>query len=325
MRARAIIPCILGLSFISLNFPLPGAVAFAQDTADSAQSAPNPNWAINDWGTPPEGIQWKDLKAIRSINYDPNGAGSIAVLVAPPQPSDPAVWVFDHNGKLQRQWGANLFTHPYDLVVDRFGYLWIVDRDENVITKFTEDGQPVLTLGNKGVAGDNTSHDSFNGPTDVAIAENGDIFVTDGYNNSRVVKFDENGKFLMIFGGIKGAAIGEFNVPLRIAIDSRGRLVIMDRLNKRIQLWSQDGRFIEEWANLGFKNPAGLAIAPDDTLYLSDSDGQSIKIVKAGKILEEIDGLDGVRPHQVTIDQFGALYICDEPRKVLKKLVHTYR
>jgi 6-bladed beta-propeller len=299
------------------------AAAFAQGRALPPNAPPNPNWAIANWGEPPAGTQWKDLKGIRSITYDPNGTGSIAVLVAPPVPSDPAVWVFDYNGKLQRQWGANLFTHPYDLVVDRFGSLWIIDRDENFITKFTEDGQPLMTIGKKGVAGDNGSHDSFNGPTDVAIAENGDILVTDGYTNSRIVKFDKNGKFLTIIGGAKGAGIGQFNVPLRIAINSKGEVVIVDRMNKRIQFWTQDGKFLNEWTDLAFMNPAGLAITRDDTLYLSDSDGQSIKIVKDDKILDAIGGLDGVRPHQVTVDRFGALYICDEPGRMIRKLVRV--
>lgn len=297
------------------------AAAFAQDRTVPPNAQPNPNWTVTNWGEPPTGTEWKDLKGIRSITYDPNGQGSIVVLVAPPVPADPAVWVFDYNGKLQRQWGANLFTHPYDLVVDRFGYLWIIDRDANFIAKFTEDGKQLMTIGNKGVPGDNSSHDGFNGPTDVAIAKNGDIFVTDGYTNSRIVKFDKNGKFLAIIGGTKGADIGQFNVPLRIAIDSKDELVILDRGNKRVQFWTEDGKFINQWADLGFINPAGMAMAANDTLYLSDSDGQSVKIVKDDKIIEAIGGLDGVRPHQVTVDRFGALYICDEPGRKIRKIV----
>jgi peptidylamidoglycolate lyase len=297
------------------------AAAFAQDRTAPPNAQPNPNWVVTNWGEPPAGTEWKDLKGIRSISYDPNGQGSIAVLVAPPVPSDPAVWVFDYDGKLKKQWGADLFTHPYDLVVDRFGYLWIIDRDANFIAKFTEDGKQLMTIGNKGVPGDNSSHDGFNGPTDVAIAKNGDIFVTDGYTNSRIVKLDKNGKFLAIIGGTKGADVGQFNVPLRIAINSKDELAIMDRGNKRLQFWTEDGKFINQWTDLGFINPAGMAMAPDDTFYLSDSDGQSVKIVKDDKIIDAIGGLDGVRPHQVTVDRFGALYICDEPGRKIRKIV----
>jgi len=310
------------LVLAQLTFVL--TVAFAQDRTAPPNAPPNPNWMVTNWGEPPAGTDWKDLKGIRSITYDPNGQGSIAVLVAPPVPTDPAVWVFDYNGKLQRQWGANLFTHPYDLVVDRFGYLWIIDRDANFIAKFTEDGKQLMTIGNKGVPGDNGSHDGFSGPTDVAIAKNGDIFVTDGYTNSRIVKFDKNGKFLAIIGGTKGVDVGQFNVPLRIAIDSKDELAILDRGNKRIQFWTQEGKFINQWTDLGFINPAGLMMTADDTFYLSDSDGQSIKIVKDDKILDAIGGLDGVRPHQVTVDRFGAIYICDEPGRKIRKIVRSH-
>jgi peptidylamidoglycolate lyase len=298
-----------------------GAAAFAQHRGLPANVPPNPNWVVGNWGEPPAGIEWKDLKSVNSVNYDPNGKGSMVVLVTPPSPSDPSVWVFDYNGKLQKTWGANMFVRPYDLVVDRSGYLWIIDEKQNFIVKFTEDGKQLMTLGKKGVTGDNSSHDSFDGPTDVAIAKNGDIFVTDGYDNSRVVKFDKNGKFLMIIGGVKGAGIGQFSLPHRVAIDSKGEVVIQDRVNKRIQFWTQDGKFIKQWTDLGLMYPAGMDLLPDDTLYLSDSDGQSVKIVKDDKILDAIGGLDGMRPHQVTVDKFGALYVSSEPDKMVKKIV----
>jgi len=297
------------------------AAAFAQHRGLPANVPPNPNWVVSNWGEPPAGFTWADLKSVNSVNYDPNGKGSMVVLVTPPNPSDPSVWVFDYNGKLQKTWGANMFVRPYDLVVDRSGYLWIIDEKQNFIFKFTEDGKQLMTLGKKGVTGDNASHDSFDGPTDVAIARNGDIFVTDGYDNSRVVKFDKNGKFLMVIGGTKGAEIGQFNLPHRVYIDSKGEVVIQDRVNKRIQFWTQDGKFIKQWTDLGLMYPAGMDLLPDDTLYLSDSDGQSVKIVKDDKILDAIGGLDGMRPHQVTVDKFGALYVSSEPDKIVKKIV----
>jgi peptidylamidoglycolate lyase len=297
------------------------AAAFAQHRGLPPNVPPNPNWVVSNWGEPPAGLAWNDLKSVNSVNYDPNGKGSMVVLVTPPNPSDPSVWVFDYNGKLQKTWGANMFVRPYDLVVDRFGYLWIIDEKQNFIVKFTEDGKQLMTLGKKGVTGDNASHDSFDGPTDVAIARNGDIFVTDGYDNSRVVKFDKNGKFLTIIGGVKGAEIGQFSLPHRVAIDSKGEVVIQDRVNKRIQFWTQDGKFIKQWTDLGLMYPAGMDLLTDDTLYLSDSDGQSVKIVKDNKILDAIGGLDGMRPHQVTVDKFGALYISSEPDKMVKKIV----
>ena len=103
--------------------------------------------------------------------------------------------------------------------------------------------------------------------------------------------------------------------------EKASKLVIQDRVNKRIQFWTQDGKFIKQWTDIEFGRPSGFAILPDDTIYVSDSDGQSIKIIKDDKVLDAIGGLDGMRPHQITIDRFGALYVNDEPFRIVKKIV----
>jgi hypothetical protein len=283
---------------------------------------PNPNWVITDWAQPlPSGMDWKTLKLLASITYDPNGQGSMLVVVQPPVPTDPSVWVFDLNGKFLRAWGANLFTGAYYATIDRFGFIWITDNKDHLVGKFTEDGKLLMLLGKKGVAGDNTSHDLFNGPTDVAVAANGDFFVSDGYGNSRIVKFDKNGKFLMIIGGSEGTGIGQFNLPHHVVIDSKGELVVMDRMNKRIQFWSQDGKFLRQWTDIEFGYPSGMQLMPDDTLYVGDSDGNSFKIIKDDKVLDAVGGYDGLRPHQLAVDPAGAVYINDGQKKIIKKAV----
>ncbi len=139
--------------------------------------------------------------------------------------------------------------------------------------------------------------------------------------NSRIVKFDKNGKFLAIFGGTKGTGVGQFDLPHKVVLNSKGELVIADRLNQRIQFWSQDGKFIKQWTDLGLIFPSGLWIMPDDTLYISDTDGRSVKVVKDDKILDSFGGFDGSRPHQITMDKNGAFYISDGPGKLVKKIV----
>jgi peptidylamidoglycolate lyase len=297
------------------------STAVAQRRGLPPNVPPNPNWIVTPWGEPPNGSSWLDLKTVNSMTYDPNGKGSIVVMVTPQKQSDPSVWVFNFNGKLQKTWGANMFVRPYDLIVDRFGYLWIIDLAQNFVAKFTEDGKQLMTIGQKGVAGDNTSHDAFNGPCGLAVAKNGDIFIADGYTNSRIMKFDKNGKFLMMIGGTKGSEIGQFDVPHHVLIDSKDELVIQDRVNKRIQFWTQDGKFIKQWTDIELGRPAGFAIQPDDTIYITDSDGQSIKIIKDDKVIDAIGGLDGMRPHQIAIDPSGALYVNDEPFRIVKKIV----
>jgi peptidylamidoglycolate lyase len=302
------------------------SMAFAQQAHDRnlpPNVPPNPHWTITKWGDLPAGMDWSTLKEVHSVGYDPNGKGSILVLVTGPNPSDPPVWVFGLDGKFQKAWGANLFGGPHSVNVDRFGYIWITDNVDNIVRKFTEDGKLLMTLGKRGVAGDNASQDSFDGPSDVVVAPNGDFFITDGYRNSRIVKFDKNGKFLMIIGGTKGNAIGQFNLPHKIVLDSKGELVVADRVNQRIQFWTQDGKFIKQWTDLGLIFPSGLWIMPDDTLYISDTDGRSVKIVKDDKIIDQFGGFDGSRPHQITMDKNGAFYISDGPGKLVKKITRN--
>ena len=315
MKTLAALALLVAIAYIP--------VAFAQQAHDRnlpPNVPPNPNWVITKWGDLPSGMTWSTLKEVHSVGYDPNGNGSILVLVTEPNPSDPPVWVFGLDGKFQKAWGANLFGGPHSVNVNRFGNIWITDNVDNLVGKFTEDGKLLMMLGKKGVAGDNTSHDAFDGPSDVVVAPNGDFFVTDGYRNSRIVKFDKNGKFLAIFGGTKGDGTGQFNLPHKVVLDSKGELVVADRLNQRIQFWSQDGKFIKQWTDLGLIYPSGLWIMPDDTLYISDTDGRSVKIVKDDKILDSFGGFEGSRPHQITRDKNGAFYISDGPGKMVKKI-----
>jgi sugar lactone lactonase YvrE len=132
-----------------------------------------------------------------------------------------------------------------------------------------------MTLGKAGVAGEGP--DTFNQPSDVAIAPNGDIFVADGHGgntNARIVKFSKDGKFIKTWGK-KGSAPGEFDVPHALAFDSRGRLFVGDRANNRIQIFDQDGNFLEQWTQFG--RPSGLFIDKNDILYVADSESNTMR------------------------------------------------
>jgi len=136
------------------------------------------------------------------------------------------------------------------------------------VFKLNQDGKVLMTLGKAGVAGDGP--DTFNAPSAVLIAPNGDIFVGDGHGgntNARVVKFSKDGKFIKAWGK-KGTAPGDFETPHGLAMDSRGRLFVGDRGNSRIQIFDQDGKFLEEWKQFG--RPSGVFIDRNDTLYVAD-------------------------------------------------------
>src|SRR5207253_6487533 len=130
------------------------------------------------------------------------------------------------------------------------------------VMKFTNEGQLLMTLGIKGKAA--TDDKTFNRPTDIAFAANGDFFVSDGYGNSRVVKFSREGKYLKDWGK-RGTAPGESDTPHAIAIDSKGTVYVSDRENNRIQMFDQNGKFLREWKNLGATQ--NIFITPKDEMW----------------------------------------------------------
>ncbi|HTP33224.1 MAG TPA: peptidyl-alpha-hydroxyglycine alpha-amidating lyase family protein [Candidatus Acidoferrales bacterium] len=183
---------------------------------------------------------------------------------------------FDPSGRLLRSWGADLFVFPHGLTIDKDGNLWITDGQGiegkgHQVFKFSPDGKVLLTLGKAGVPGDGP--DTFNQPNAVAVAPNGDIFVSDGHSvgrgNARVVKFTRDGKFVKTWGG-HGSGQGQFEMPHALAFDSKGRLFVGDRGNNRIQIFDQDGRFLEEWKQ--FSRPSGIFIDAHDMIYVADSE-----------------------------------------------------
>src|SRR5579862_5149660 len=147
--------------------------AFAQSKKESKS-----NYSITKWGQP-QG-EWGFTASVASDHK--NSILAIRRL-------EPPILVFNQDGKLVNSFGKGMFKRAHSIDVDRFGFVWATDSGDNVVYKFDMTGKLLMTLGKKGVAGDNNSHDLFNGPNDVAVAANGDIFVSDGDRNSRIVKF----------------------------------------------------------------------------------------------------------------------------------------
>jgi streptogramin lyase len=182
---------------------------------------------------------------------------------------------FDSSGKLVKSFGAGMFANPHGIHVDRQGNVWVIDgapaKDGkgHQVVKFNSDGKVLLTLGKAGVSGDGL--DTFNYPSDVFVAPNGDVFVADGHGgntNARIVKFSSDGKFIKAWGK-KGTGPGEFDGPHSLAMDTRGRLFVADRGNSRIQIFDQDGTFLIEWKQFG--RPSGIYIDRHDVLYAADT------------------------------------------------------
>jgi hypothetical protein len=176
------------------------------------------------------------------------------------------IQVYRPDGSLVRSWGQGVFGNAHQIRFDKDGNVWITDNGFHTVSKFTQDGKLLLTLGTKGESGEDNSH--FNQPTDLAISPSGDVFISDGYVNSRVVHYDKNGKFVKAWGKL-GVAPGEFSLPHGIAMDSRGRLYVVDRNNGRVQVFEQSGKHITEWRNI--INPWAIWITPKDEVFVVGS------------------------------------------------------
>ena len=254
------------------------ALASASALAEAPpNSQPNPFRTVENWFKLPAGRMWGSTSAV-DVDRDGTsiwvaercGANTCAGKM------DPPILKFDQSGTLVKSFGGGMFVFPHGIAVDKDGNIWVTDgqgRDGkgHQVFKFSPDGEVLMTLGKAGVAGDGP--DTFNQPDDVAIAPNGDIFVSDGHTpamgNARVMRFTKDGKFIKQWGK-HGSGPGEFEVPHALAFDSRGRLFVGDRANNRIQIFDQDGNFIDQWKQ--FSRPSGVYIDNHDVIYVTDSE-----------------------------------------------------
>lgn len=200
------------------------------------------------------------------------------------------------SGKLLNSWGANMFIMPHGLTVDHEGNLWLTDVGLHQVFKFTPEGKLLLTLGERGKPGNDHMH--FNLPTDVAVMRDGSFYVSDGYKNTRVMKFSPSGQFEFEWG-TKGKGDGEFNLPHGIALDAQGRVIVCDRDNERLQVFDAKGGFLQEWKGPKIGKPYGVGVSPEGHVFIIDGGSPSLKPAERGKAVE-LDSLGRV------LDTFGS-------------------
>jgi sugar lactone lactonase YvrE len=264
-----------------------------------ASAAAAQDYALdNDWPLAlPDAIEWGQVPNV-SIDQDGN-------LYAY-QRSTPPILKFSPSGELIHSWGSDLITTPHGFRVAPDGSIWATDYSRSgghTVFKFDTAGNVLMRFGIKGISG--STQTTFNGPTDVTVALNGDIFVADGHWNNRIVKFNAKGHYLMEWG-TRGEGPGQFNLPHSIVIDKRGRVLVGDRGNERIQIFDQKGQYITEWDQFGW--PSGLFIDTNDTLYVADYQDKRGVTYGSAETGEVLGFIGGSEPEGITVDAAGNVY-----------------
>lgn len=226
-------------------------------------------------------------------------------------------------GEVLKSWGSDLFIMPHGLEIDKENNVWVTDVALHQIFKFSSEGNLLLTLGEAKVPGDDSSH--FNLPTDIAVSDDGSFYVSDGYGNSRVVKFSKDGTYLYEWGKF-GNKQGEFNIPHGIDLDKNGNVYVADRENNRIQKFDAEGNFIAVWQNKITEQLYSVTIDnKNNHLFGIDYMTVNDTIVKGSDIfrfdlntnLQMQFGRTGFydgpisRYHDILIDDEGSIYVGD--------------
>jgi sugar lactone lactonase YvrE len=239
---------------------------------------PNPYRILQDWPKLPLG---RTIGALSAVDVDSKGNIWVFDRCGAENCSgrtEAPLMQFDPNGNLLRSFGTGMFVFPHGIGFDKEGNIWVTDGigregKGHQVFKFSPGGKVLMVLGKAGVAGE--TQDTFNQPADVAVANNGDIFVADQHDlkaNGRIVKFSKDGSFIMTWGK-NGSAPGEFRTPHALAFDSQGRLFVADRGNNRIQIFDQNGKFLDQWKQFG--RPSSLYIDSRDIIYVGDSESNA--------------------------------------------------
>jgi sugar lactone lactonase YvrE len=301
--------------------------ASAQRPSDPAllvpQEAPALDYeAVPSAVTVPDGVT---MGATAAVAFD--ASGHLWVLTR----GTVAFFEFDQKGTYLRSFGEGLFTRAHGLRIDRDGNLWAGDVGAHTVRKFSRDGQVLLTIGTKGEAGEwNEAAGSrkLNQPNDIAIAENGDIFIAQGHTpgpkgDARVLKFDKTGRYLTSWGG-KGKAPGQFEVAHGVAIDAKGLLWVADRENQRIQVFDQNGTFVREMKYAGL--PCHMDVGRQYVYMVNGFAGQVVRMDLDGKVLAVV-GRPGKalgefgEAHFIAVSPTQDVYVADSVNGALVKFV----
>ncbi|WP_169816868.1 peptidyl-alpha-hydroxyglycine alpha-amidating lyase family protein [Kangiella sediminilitoris] len=241
--------------------------------------------------------------------------------------SEDTVLMFDGStGKLINSWGGNLFIMPHGLSVDKNNNVWVTDVGSQQIHKLSHDGELIFSIGEAGVTGKDQSH--FALPSDLSVLEDGSVYVSDGYDNTRIIKFDSSGAFQMQWGS-PGNKAGEFNRPHGISIGN-DRVYVADRGNSRVQIFDLTGKYITEWNTELVGRPYGIAISRDEQIFIIDG-GDQPNNTRSRVLILDTDGnmINSFNSeedadlknlgHDIALGADGAVYVVDAWARSVRK------
>lgn len=222
----------------------------------------------------------------------------------------PAVLVYDREGHFLRSWGEDLFTTPHGLWISPDDQVYLADSGDHTVRICTTDGQVQQTLGTTGQAG--APGMPFNQPTWAKRSPSGDTYVSDGYGQHRVHRFSADGRLLRSWGE-KGVEPGQFALPHSLVVDRRGRVLVADRENHRVQIFDGDGAFVDQWTDL--RQPMDLFIDAADAVHVAEAQQRVSVYSLDGDLLGRwgekgtAPGQFSDSPHGICVDSRGDVYV----------------
>jgi len=245
-----------------------------------------------------------------------NKKGELFLFHRGPRP----ILCFDAEGRFLRAWGDDVLKIPHGLRVDRDDNVWVTDVGVHRVFKFDPTGKPLLALGT-GEPG--SANDQFNQPTDIAFGPKDEVYISDGYGNSRVMEFNQEGRFLKSWG-TAGVERGQFRLPHSIIVDGEGRVLVGDRENDRIQIFDGDGKWLTTWNGYA---PYGMALDANGRLFVADARAHQVLLLddhgkvrkRWGRQGDEVGEFQA--PHMLALDADGNLYVAEVDGKRMQKFV----